>query len=53
MENCGLVSVTLIPGKVVEPIILENTSKHMMDEKVIGSRQHAFMKEKSCLTNLI
>lgn len=27
MENCGLISVTLIPGKVVEPIILENTSK--------------------------
>lgn len=45
MENCGLISVTLIPGKVVEPINLENTSEHVMDEQVIGSHQHAFIYE--------
>lgn len=30
------VSFTLIPGKVVEPIILETISKHNKNKKVIG-----------------
>ncbi|XP_009322630.1 PREDICTED: Y-box-binding protein 3 [Pygoscelis adeliae] len=37
----------------MEQLILETTSRHMKDKKVIGSSLHGFTKEKSCLTNLI
>lgn len=47
-----LVSLTLIPGKGMEQIILGNISKHMKDKKVTGSQQR-FMKGKSYLPRLI
>lgn len=37
-RNYRLVSLTLIPGKVMKQIILGTTSKHMKDKKVIVSR---------------
>lgn len=37
MENCGPISITLIPGKVMEQILMEIISKHTMDEKIIGN----------------
>lgn len=37
MENCGPISITLIPGKVMEQIFMEIISNHTMDEKIIGS----------------
>lgn len=37
MENCGSISVTLVPGKVMEQILMEIISKHTMDEKIIGN----------------
>jgi len=46
-------SLTSIPGKLVEQIILETFSRHMKDKKVIRNSQHAFAKGKSRLTNLI
>lgn len=45
-------SLTLIPGKVMEQILLKAIYKHMKDRKVIRSRQHWFTK-KSFLTCLI
>ncbi|KAK4811101.1 hypothetical protein QYF61_016387 [Mycteria americana] len=51
--NYTPVSLTSIPGKVMEQIILEVISKHMKDEKATESSQHGFMKGKSSLTNLI
>ncbi|KAK4818031.1 hypothetical protein QYF61_004155 [Mycteria americana] len=50
LENYKLVSLTSVPGKVMEIILLKNISKHMKD-KVIRSSLHRIMKGKSCLTN--
>lgn len=48
-----MVSFTLVPEKVTEQIILEAVSIHLKDKKVTAGSQHAFMKGKSCLTNLV
>ncbi|GAB0204347.1 coiled-coil domain-containing protein 171 [Grus japonensis] len=51
--NYRSVSLTSIPGKVMEQLILGVINKHVEEKVVIGSGQHGFTKEKSCLTNLI
>ncbi|PKU39436.1 rna-directed dna polymerase from mobile element jockey- hypothetical protein [Limosa lapponica baueri] len=51
--NYRLVSLTSIPGKVVEHLILDVISKHTEEKKVISSGHHGFTKGRSCLTNLI
>ncbi|GAB0190273.1 hypothetical protein GRJ2_001492600 [Grus japonensis] len=47
------VSLTSIPGKVMEQLILDVISKHVKEKKVIGGGPHGFTKGKSCLTNVI
>ncbi|GAB0207619.1 mitochondrial enolase superfamily member 1 [Grus japonensis] len=51
--NYRPVSLTSIPGKVMEQLILDVISKHVESKVAIGSGQHGFTKGKSCLSNPI
>ncbi|KAK4830421.1 hypothetical protein QYF61_011045 [Mycteria americana] len=48
-----LVSLTSVPGKVMEEIILSAIMQHVQDNQVIRPSQHGFMKGRFCLINLI
>ncbi|GAB0209846.1 mitochondrial enolase superfamily member 1 [Grus japonensis] len=51
--NYRPVSLTSIPGKVMEQLILGVINKHVEEKEAIGSGQHGFTKGNSCLTHLI
>ncbi|GAB0203831.1 mitochondrial enolase superfamily member 1 [Grus japonensis] len=53
LGNYRPVSLTLVPGKVMEQIILSVVKTYVQDNKMIRPSEHAFMKSRSCLTNLI
>ena len=51
--NYKPVSLTSVPGKVMEQVILNAITQCMWDNEGVRPSQHGFMKGKSCLTNLI
>ncbi|NWT63551.1 RTJK polymerase, partial [Erythrocercus mccallii] len=51
--NYRPVSLTSIPGKVMEQLVLDAISKHLEERRLLTSSQHGFRKGKSCLSNLI
>lgn len=46
-------SLTLAPEKVMRQIILSATVSYVQDNQEIRPSQHEFMKDGSCLTNLV
>jgi len=50
--NYRPVSLTLVPGKIMEWGILSALTGHVKDNQDTRPSQHGFMKGRSCLTNL-
>lgn len=46
MEKWNNYFLTLVPGKIMEQLLLDTMLKHMENNKVIGDNYHGFTKGK-------
>ena len=53
LGNYRPISLTSVPAKVMEQIVLRKITWHVRDNRGIRPSQHEFTKGRSCLTNLI
>jgi len=53
LEDYAPVSLTSIPGKVMEQLVLSTLSKQLEEKNFIRNSQHGFTKVKSSLTKLV
>ena len=51
--NYRPISLTSVPGKILESIITDNIVKHLESNQLILDSQHGFRSGRSCLTNLL
>jgi len=51
--NYRPVSLTSVPCKIIETIIRRHIVKHVERSRLFSRHQHGFMKNMSCLTNLL
>ena len=51
--NYRPVSLTSVPGKILETILKEKLMNHLNEEELIRPSQHGFMPGRSCTTNLV
>ena len=52
-RNYRPISLTSVPGKMLESIIADDMISHLEHNKLILDSQHGFRSGKSCLTNLV
>ena len=52
-DNYRAVSLTSVPGQVMEQFIVSAITQHLQDGQGISPGQHGFRRAGSCLTNLI
>ena len=52
-SNYRPVSLTSVPGKIMESMIKDKMLAHLKSNKLIGPSQHGFVPGRSCSTNLL
>ena len=53
VENYRPISLTSVPGKILERIIRDEIVNHMTNKGLFSPNQHGFIKRRSCSTNLL
>ena len=52
-ENYRPISLTSVACKIFEKLLKNKILKHINDNNLLSTNQHGFLRNKSCVTNLI